>query len=80
MEKLGSVGPNKQSFNLEWPHYNYIMIMDVFSYMHVSPVIEEHHELGKDPFAFQSLVLGPVDKVHHTQPLQTQLKHESKIN
>ena len=48
------------------------MIMDV--YVHVSPVIEQHHKLGKDPFAFQSLVLGPVDKVHHTQPLQAQLK------
>ena len=48
------------------------MIMDV--YVHVSPVIEQHHKLGKDPFAFQSLVLGPVGKVHHTQPLQAQLK------
>ena len=52
------------------------MIMDVL--VHVSPVIEQHHMLGRDPFAFQSLVLGPVDKVRHTQPLQAQLKHESK--
>ena len=56
------------------------MIMDVL--VHVSPVIEQHHKLGKDPFAFQSLVLlGTVGKVHHTQPLQAQLKHKRvKIN
>lgn len=49
--------------------------------VHVSPAMEQHHTQGKVPSAVQPLLCVPADTVHHTQPLQVQLKwiHKEKI-
>ena len=47
--------------------------------MCVSLVIVQCHKQDRVPFAVRSLVFVPVDKVHHIQPLQAQLKEKSKL-
>ena len=37
------------------------------------------HRQGKVPFAVQPLVLMSVNMVHHTQPLQVQLKYKKVV-